>query len=124
MGLQRRAKIKLRKQLSNRESAQDYNSIHMMNAISALDSINRKPAKRIRSVEIASNSFTDSSKNAERSRLDDDSNQQSREELNKKRINDRTRTKNNTLPNQSLLNARNYLSKEADMINIENYPGF
>jgi hypothetical protein len=66
MGLHRRAKMKLKKQLSNRESVQDNNSINLMNAINSLGLANwqsvRKSNKRIRSMEIESNSFSDSSK--------------------------------------------------------------
>jgi len=95
-----------------------------MNAITALEKLHNKPEKRIRSMEIETNSFSDSSKNAERSHSDnDDSNQDSENqaEPKTKRTTDRVRTKNNTLPNQSLLNARNYLSKEVDLINLEHF---
>ena len=61
--------MKLRKQLSNRESVQDNNSINLMNAINTLGLANwqsvRKSNKRIRSMEIESNSFSDSSKRRE-----------------------------------------------------------
>lgn len=69
--------------------------------MTTLENMPFKPLKKTRSMEIASNSFTDSSKNAERSRLDDDSNQESeiRADLTSKRANDRIRAKNNTLPN-------------------------
>lgn len=102
MGLHRRAKFKLRKQLSNRESVQDNHSINLMNAMTALDKLHSKPLKRIRSMEIETNSFSESSKNAERSNsVNDDSNSDSgnRPELKAKRTTDRPRTKNNTLPN-------------------------
>ena len=95
-----------------------------MNAMTALDKLHNKPIKRIRSMEIETNSFSHSSKNAERSHSDnDDSNQDSENqaEPKAKRTTERVRTKNNTLPNQSLLNARNYLSKEVDLINMEHF---
>ena len=61
--------MKLKKQLSNRESVQDNNSINLMNAINTLGLANwqsvRKSNKRIRSMEIESNSFSDSSKRRE-----------------------------------------------------------
>lgn len=120
MGLHRRAKMKLRKILSMRESVQDNNSIHILNAITAKNKLNPAP-KRIRSMEIESNSFSDS-KNAQngddkQSEEDDDYDQ---EENETKRAKDRVKQKNNTLPNQSLLNARNYFThKEAELINLE-----
>jgi hypothetical protein len=73
-----------------------------MNAMTALDKLHSKPLKRIRSMEIETNSFSESSKNAERSNsVNDDSNSDSenRPELKAKRTTDRPRTKNNTLPN-------------------------
>jgi len=77
--------------LKYRESVQDNHSIHLINAKTALEKLHNKPIKRIRSVEIENNSFSHSSKNAERSHSgDDDSNQdsQNQAESQTKRAND------------------------------------
>ena len=121
--------MKLKKQLSNRESVQDNNSINLMNAINTLGLANwqsvRKSNKRIRSMEIESNSFSDSSKRREQKGEQHDGDESVNEDegdYESGQVDDsrpraqKTRrfldgsNRNNTLPNQSVLNARNHLN--------------
>jgi hypothetical protein len=86
-----------------KESVQDNNSIKLVNALKAINSMDGK-AKRIRSMEIESNSCLDSQKSMKDDKSDD---YESSHDSSAKP--DLIRNKNcNTLPNVSLLHARNY----------------
>jgi len=62
-----------------------------MNVVNAIDTLNRKHGKRIRSMEVESNSFSSSSQDTEKQKSNSDRNDA---------INDHIRPKkNNTLPN-------------------------